>query len=87
MCPEYETVSNELWEVCMLYRRERQHWCTRILSASFITWNVQNGKLRKRVEDGRDVHSVQDTNLQWTTSSSFCFCKTGTGPPQSIESS
>ena len=53
----------------------------------FMTRNVRNGRVGERVEDGGDVHTRWDANLQWNASSSFCFRKIGTGPPQSSESS
>ena len=55
-------------------------------SFSFITRNVRNGRVRERVEDVWDIHRGWDTNLQWTTSYSFFFRETGTGPTKVIES-
>ena len=54
----------------------------------FTTWNVRNGWVRERERESKAAEMYTqgwDTNLQWTTSSSFCFRETDTGPPQNIE--
>ena len=71
-------------------QQRQQRSCTKILFISFLfflsleiyVW-VGWGRESKTAE----MHSQgRDTNLKWTASSSFCFRKNGTGPPQGIKS-